>query len=324
MLIRLSLHTIIRYTSISMKKVSIRTYVSIASSILLVGFIWLERDTFVEGTRELANANIFYATTAIVVALLAVAPAAYVYQLIAVRPLIFKRTILVQMANNFSGKILPSGTGNIATMVRYLTTQKHSVIEASSIVSVNYLASFLGILCATIVSLIASGKQVQEVFNTDVSPIFFIIIGVLIGGFLLAAFLPSSKSKIRANARKFWKVYLMALSHGWRFAGAVLCAASLSILLVICLILSVNALGGSILPLQALIALTLGVTAAAITPTPGSLGGAEIGLMLALEAAGVPSSTALPSALLFRFATFWIPMIPGFFAFQYALKKKYL
>lgn len=301
-----------------------RTIITIISVIVLALVIWIERGTFIAGTRELSSARLDYTIAAAMTALLAVFPGAVVYHLLTRRKLFFKRTLLVQMANNFTGRLLPAGTGGMATMVRYLSTQGHSLVESSSIVSVNYLASFLSLISIIIAATLASGKNIESIFAIKVSPIFVAVIAGVIALFIAAAFTPSSKNKIKKSAKEFWLVYIKAISHGWNFALAILASGLFTACLVLALIFCVAAFGQSITILQAVIVITLGASAAAITPTPGSLGGVELGLIFALQASGIDSNVALPAALLYRFVTFWIPMIPGFFAFQYALKKKYL
>ena len=307
-----------------MNKKVIKNTVTIVSFIALFIIIWLNKNTFITGTKELGNAQVFYVVLAIIAALASVIPSAFAYFCLAPKPIRLHRIVTAQMANNFTGKILPAGTGDLATMARFLTTQSYNVIEASSIVSVNYLASFLGLMILTIISLILSGQSVTDILRLNISAAFYYVVLAIIGSLVLAAFIPSSSSIIRKKAREFWSVYLKAISRGWRFLLAIVASALLTLCLVFCLIFSVAAFGGNITIAQSLIVLTIGVAAAAITPTPGSVGGAELGIMLALQAAGLDSSVALPAALIYRFSRYWFPILPGFIAFQIAIKKHYL
>ena len=307
-----------------MNKIIIRRSITVVSFLILLGILWMNRVTFTAGIQELASAKLVFVIAATIAALLSVIPGAGMYQLLTTKKLAYRKTLLVQMANNFTGKILPAGTGNMATMARYLTTQSYNVVEASSIVSVNYLTSFLGLIGLIMTSLFISGNSVTDIVKINVAPVFYLVVIIIVGSLLLAAFIPSAKSIVRKKAREFWRVYLGAISHGWRFLGAIILAASLTLTLTVCLMLSVGAFGGDISFIQGLIVLTVGVAAAAITPTPGSLGGAELGIMFALQAAGIDGLIALPAALIYRFATYWFPILPGFIAFQIALKKHYL
>lgn len=53
---------------------------------------------------------------------------------------------------------------------------------------------------------------------------------------------------------------------------------------------------------------------ASIAPTPGGLGAVEVALSSGLAAAGMPGAAALSAVLLFRIATFWLPVPAGWVA----------
>jgi len=62
--------------------------------------------------------------------------------------------------------------------------------------------------------------------------------------------------------------------------------------------------------------LTASVVASA-APTPGGLGAVEATLIAGLHTAGIESSIAVGAVLLYRLATFWLPIAPGFLAFRH-------
>jgi glycosyltransferase 2 family protein len=59
----------------------------------------------------------------------------------------------------------------------------------------------------------------------------------------------------------------------------------------------------------------VGAAVSSVAPTPGGIGAVEATLIAGLTSAGMTSTTAVAAVLLFRLATFWIPMIPGWGAF---------
>ena len=59
-----------------------------------------------------------------------------------------------------------------------------------------------------------------------------------------------------------------------------------------------------------------GATLGQAAPTPGGLGAVEVALTTGLVAAGVAAGPALFAVLLFRLLTFWLPVIPGWFALK--------
>jgi uncharacterized membrane protein YbhN (UPF0104 family) len=50
----------------------------------------------------------------------------------------------------------------------------------------------------------------------------------------------------------------------------------------------------------------------------------EAALIAALVAAGLDNAVAVPSVFLFRFATFWVPILPGWLAFSYLRRAEYV
>ena len=87
---------------------------------------------------------------------------------------------------------------------------------------------------------------------------------------------------------------------------------------------STRAFGGD-LGFQQVGAIYLAASAvAAAAPTPGGLGALEAATIAGLVAAGMPNDIAVPSVFLFRLATFWLPILPGWVTFQYMQREDYL
>jgi uncharacterized protein (TIRG00374 family) len=59
-----------------------------------------------------------------------------------------------------------------------------------------------------------------------------------------------------------------------------------------------------------------GSAVGAASPTPGGLGAVEAALVAGLTALGAPAGPAIAAVLMFRLATFWLPIAPGWFAFR--------
>ena len=65
----------------------------------------------------------------------------------------------------------------------------------------------------------------------------------------------------------------------------------------------------------------VGATVGQAAPTPGGLGAVEAALTAGLTAAGLDGGIALSAVLLYRLVTFWIPTVPGYWAFTYLTKR---
>jgi undecaprenyl-diphosphatase len=80
---------------------------------------------------------------------------------------------------------------------------------------------------------------------------------------------------------------------------------------------SVQAFGGG--PgLVVLGAVYLGAAAlAAVAPTPGGLGAIEAALVAGLTGVGVPPGPAVSAVVLYRLATYWLPVLPGWLCWRF-------
>ena len=86
---------------------------------------------------------------------------------------------------------------------------------------------------------------------------------------------------------------------------------------------SIAAFGGG-LPLATVGAVYLVAAAvASAAPTPGGLGALEAALISGLVAAGLDNSVAVPAVFLFRLATFWLPILPGWVCFRWLQRHDY-
>ena len=63
---------------------------------------------------------------------------------------------------------------------------------------------------------------------------------------------------------------------------------------------------------------------AGLIPVPGGIGVTEAGLTFGLTAAGVPSETAFAIALAYRFTSFYLPPIWGWFCYRWLVRRHYL
>ena len=86
---------------------------------------------------------------------------------------------------------------------------------------------------------------------------------------------------------------------------------------IVALFFSLVALGGDLSLASVGAVYLVGVTIASFAPTPGGIGAIEAVLISGLVAAGVDNVTAVPAVFLFRLITFWLPILPGWWAFRW-------
>jgi len=84
---------------------------------------------------------------------------------------------------------------------------------------------------------------------------------------------------------------------------------------------STRAFGGTLaIPALAVVYFAGAIVGSAV-PTPGGLGGVEAALAAGLTAAGMDGGLAVSAVLLFRMATFWLPIPFGWASINYLQGK---
>jgi len=251
--------------------------------------------------------------------------ATLVYKIISPRHLPYLPVLLVQIASGFTNRIVPAGTGAMAVNMRYLVSQDLTAINAGAIVALNNLLGFVGNMVLLILVLIFSSAPLNIAYEYHVSPIVGAVIIVLVIGILSGLIFASrNRSKLGRMLIKTLRVLKSIFRRPERLLFAGLMSMSVTALYGSSLFAVGLAFNVHLTIVQTLVVLTAGEVAATITPTPGGLGGAEAGLVAALVSGGVTPQQALTVALTYRFITYWLPIVPGFIAFQLALNKRYI
>ena len=98
--------------------------------------------------------------------------------------------------------------------------------------------------------------------------------------------------------------------------GAVL----LNLAYIAALDASVRAFGHSLSFSAVAIVYLAGSVVGAAVPTPGGLGGIELAMASGLTATGLPAGVAVSAVLLYRIATFWIPIPIGWVSLTWLQK----
>jgi undecaprenyl-diphosphatase len=63
---------------------------------------------------------------------------------------------------------------------------------------------------------------------------------------------------------------------------------------------------------------------AAVSPTPGGLGAIEAALITGLTGIGVSSGAAVSAVILYRLATYWLPVVPGWLSLRQLQRMDYV
>ena len=236
------------------------------------------------------------------------------------------RTFLVQLASTFVSLVAPAAVGNIGTNTRYIQQQGAQPAVALASVGASQVFVFFSYIVLVVVFGVFTGRQQ----GPDLIPgrtLLTVVGGVVIVGALTVA-LPLTRRIIAARIRPLVEPTLPRLvemaRQPHRMAMALAGALALNLTYAAALYASVYAYGGDLTyPTIGFVYLAAGAVGSA-APTPGGIGAVEAALAAGLTAAGLDGATAVQSALLFRAATFWVPVIPGWISFQWLQRRNAL
>jgi undecaprenyl-diphosphatase len=233
-----------------------------------------------------------------------------------------------QVASSFASKLAPAGLGGMALNVRFL--QKHGVDEpvAVSAIGLNSAMGFVGHMSLVGVFFIWAGNDAFESFHLP-DPKWFVV-GIAIAVVITAIGLLIAP--VRAiMLGKIWPIVRSALGGVGRvlrtpskFTLLLGGSATVTFSYILALYLSTKAFDGR-LPFATVGAVYLvGAVVATAAPTPGGLGAMEAALIAGLVGAGMDNAVAVPAVFLYRIATFWVPILPGWICFQWLQRREHI
>ncbi len=306
------------------KKWPWRTIISIAVLLLFVVLIIRNWADFKESLRAMRDADLSWIFLAVLGMITTYIAAGLSYVAVAINKIKAWLTILAQVAAAFANKLLPSGVGGLGLNAAYLHKQKHDAAQTATVVAVNSLAAFVSFSLLTIFALFIGGDP-SDITLPEIP--FWLVLGLLaliVAGVIFVIKSPKIKHKITSFIVDTKKSLLVYKNRPLSLVLAVIFATLVTMGYLTALYASAVSIGIEISVVEVFLVYVLGAFATAVTPTPGGLGGAEAALYAGFVAFGVDSSSALTATLIYRFITYWLPILPGYLAFNFMQKRKYL
>ena len=235
---------------------------------------------------------------------------------------------VASVGSSFTSKIAPAGIGGMALNVRFLQKQGVDEPVAVSSVGLNTIAGFVGHISLIGVFIVWAGRDAFDSFTLPDPKWFLLGAGIALGLAALGVAIPWTRQIL---VGKVWPIVARAFDG----LGTVLRSPlKLTMLLggstlvtfayILTLHFSVQAFGGG-LPFATVGAIYLvGAAVAQAAPTPGGLGAIEAAFIGGLTAAGLDNTVAVPAVFLYRLFTFWVPILPGWIAFQWMERNDYI
>jgi glycosyltransferase 2 family protein len=310
---------------IQLQRFKPRTLIMIVAG-TIAGYVLLSQLTSVDLGTLFATANWSWVLIALALSLITYIGSAWSLSGFVPEKLSFIRTLLAQIAGDFATLVSPPTLGAIAINVRYLQKAGlHPALAAAS-VGVSQVAAFTTHIVLLTAFGIAAGTQADFTFN----PPMWAVIGVAAVAVAILALIavPYVRNQIARRVGPLVKEVVprlvtvaqrpMKLLEG--IGGIVI----LNLAYVGVLFACVEAFGGSLSVAVVAVVYLAGATIGQAAPTPGGLGAVEAALAAGLTAAGLDAGLAVSSVLLYRLVTFWLPTVPGYWAFNYLTKKNAL
>ena len=231
----------------------------------------------------------------------------------------FVRTFLAQIAGSFVALVTPAAVGGVALNIRYLRKANVSPADAGSSVGVSQVIAFsLHMILLVIFAALARSARKNSLRPPGLG---LDRAGRAGGGGALVVAIPAGRRLLRSRlAPALSQVIPRLLDIAQRPAklavgigGALLLTAAY----IFCLDVSVLAFGGSVALASVAVVYLTGSAIGSAVPTPGGVGAVEAALSAGLTAAGMPGAKAIGAVLLFRLATFWLPVPIGWAAMNY-------
>lgn len=233
------------------------------------------------------------------------------------------RTFLAQIAGSFVALVTPAAVGGVALNIRYLQKANVSPSDAGSSVGVSQVIAFsLHMILLVIFAAFTRNARKDSLRPPEW---VWITLAALVSVALIVAAIPAGRRLLRSRlAPALSQVIPRLLDIAQRPAklavgigGALLLTAAY----IFCLDASVLAFGGSVALASVAVVYLTGSAIGSAVPTPGGVGAVEAALSAGLTAAGMPGAEAIGAVLLFRLATFWLPVPIGWAAMNYLQRR---
>jgi glycosyltransferase 2 family protein len=237
------------------------------------------------------------------------------------------RGSLVQLSTAFVGVAMPPTVGHVAVNARYL--HKEGVDEGA--IGVAVALSQLVNVIATVLLLVVVGLLTGSGLSQfKIAPGANVLIGLAVIAGVIAVLLsvPKTRAKLIGlvwpHLRRAWPRLLDAVSQPTRLAVSAGANLLLTLAYLVAFIAALRSVGAHPAILPAAVVYLAGNAVGTAAPTPGGLGGVEAVLAAGLTAMGVPAAQAISGVLVFRIATFWLPIAGGWVSYLWLQRRRVL
>ena len=234
----------------------------------------------------------------------------------------FKDTFIAQVAASIITIVAPAGVGPAALNLRYLRKRRVPTAMAVTTVTLMQISQALVTIILLLLVMVIAGSSlsVSVPYGTILGVVAVVMVAV---GVIVAV--PKVRRWIWAKVRPTWQqVYprlLWIIGQPRRLAAVIGGNLLMNIGYVGSFWTALIAMGGSLNFSTVSITYLTANAAGSFIPSPGGIGTVETALTSGLTVAGISSSVAITTALLYRLVTFYGRIPFGWLAMKYMEKK---
>ncbi len=310
---------------INLERVRPRTLITVVLG-TLAGYLLLSQLGQVNVGDVLSGANWAWVGVALVLSAVTYIGATLSISGFVPERLSFFPTLQAQLAASFATLVSPPTLGAVAVNGRYLNRAGLPPAAAAATIGVSQIAAFLMHVLLLTVMGVAAGTQSNLAFDPPRGAVIGAgVLALVAGG--LASFSAVRGWLARRVRPMIDQVVPRLVTVAQRpaklaegFGGILL----LNLAYCACLVACCRAFSDSLTAAAISFVYLAGATIGQAAPTPGGLGVVEAALAAGLTAAGMDGGLAVSAVLVFRLLTFWLPTIPGWFAFRHLTASQLL
>jgi uncharacterized membrane protein YbhN (UPF0104 family) len=284
----------------------------------------IDLDTFLE---DLRGADWWWLAFALVLAQLPRIPSAVSTMGSIERPLPLGPLTVLQFAICYVNLAIPSTAARVAINIRFFERFGVDPTTAVSAGGIDGVAGFVVQIFLFLTLFFWSdldfGFEIDTSDLEGLATIALIAVAVIVAAAIVVLAVPKFRQwllSILRQARRALRVLRSPTKVLQLFGGNLLS----QVLFAVALGAVVRAFHAEVSLTELILINTVVTLFAGLLPIPGGMGVSEAGLTLGLTAAGLSNEVAFAVAIAYRFASFYLPPIWGFFCYRWLVKRRFL
>ena len=298
-----------------------RTIFTIAVAFIAV-FIVVSSLNFSDIVTTVKSANLWWMLASAVLACLIWVGSAVPLVALSPEKLPFRETFIAQVAASIITIVAPAGVGPAALNLRYLRKRRVPTAMAVTTVTLMQISQALVTIILLLLVMVIAGSSlsVSVPYGTILGVVALVMVAV---GVIVAV--PKVRrwiwSKIQPTWQQVYPRLLWIIGQPRRLAAVLGGNLLMNIGYVGSFWTALLAMGGSLNFSTVSLTYLTANAAGSFIPSPGGIGTVETALTSGLTVAGISSSVAIATALLYRLVTFYGRIPLGWLAMKYMEKK---